>query len=449
MEKRPSERSHLLETPEASQSQKPLSERRRSRRTLVLAITFAAFIIANTIAVAFVLHGKSQSAQASGGEPTPTVPIPTSSIPIPMPPGSLYTVAAGSLARIDLRTSNTKWTLDEENAAMPLVLGNKLFFNGLDSSGSLLKAVSVSTGQTLWSSSQYPNGFLLGAGNMLYDSFCDFSSGSCSIDGINASNAALLWSYDLPHGNGWIALQNNVIYGVSYTSYFALNASTGAPIWQKDLLQYTDQESVMTPTISGNMLSFASCNTTKQSSGFPGCYLYAFDARTGNELWHMPSDESIMASPSILNGVVYAGTIQGTLYAVKGSTGATLWTAQAGGMVGQVTASGRTIYVEMLGSDGQSFSVEALDAVTHTVRWGGNGNQATTRPAPGSTIPLVQRFPASLLSAGPASHPFVLDHGLIYIQTGPNSIDVLLAFNGSLVKEFSVSSVSSFTVSIG
>src|SRR5260370_16239657 len=99
----------------------------------------------------------------------------------------------------------------------------------------------------------------------------------CHLYGISADTGARFWSYDLPQGNAWIALQNGVLYGVSYTSYFALNASTGVPLWQKSLLQYTDQEANMTPVVSGNVLSFASCNVTKQSRASPASYPYSFN----------------------------------------------------------------------------------------------------------------------------------------------------------------------------
>src|SRR5260370_9802945 len=106
---------------------------------------------------------------------------------------------------------------------------------------------------------------------MLYDNTCDLSAASdpCHLYGINASTGARLWSYDLPQGNAWIALQNGVLYGVSYTSYFALNASTGLPLWQRGLLRFTDQEANMTPLLTGTMLSFASCNLPKHSPRFP------------------------------------------------------------------------------------------------------------------------------------------------------------------------------------
>src|SRR5260370_40734570 len=101
---------------------------------------------------------------------------------------------------------------------------------------------------------------------MLYDSTWNLSaiSDPCHLYGISADTGARFWSYDLPHGHAWIALQNGMLYGVSYTSHFALNASTGVPLWQNSLLQYADQAANMTTVVSGTVLSLASCNAPKQ-----------------------------------------------------------------------------------------------------------------------------------------------------------------------------------------
>ncbi len=341
--------------------------------------------------------------------------------------GSLYTAAVGSLTRIDLQTDKVVWTIGATDPSPPLVLGQTLFFENQDSSNSFLEAASAEAGRRLWRSQQYPSGFLLGANNMLYDNTCDLSAASdpCHLYGINASTGARLWSYDLPQGNAWIALQNGVLYGVSYTSYFALNASTGLPLWQRGLLRFTDQEANMTPLVSGKMLSFASCNVTKQSSGFPGCYLYAFDAATGAELWHLSTTSSIQATPTMMDGVVYAGAVDGTIYAVNEQSGTRLWTASVGGTVGQLLSSAGMIYVEIIGSDGQP--------------------QPTDRSLLDTVIPDARHSPVSVLSGGPADNPCVLDHGVIYIHSNSNSIDVLSATDGNQVAEYTVTGVASLS----
>jgi hypothetical protein len=207
----------------------------------------------------------------------------------------------------------------------------------------------------------------------------------------------------------------------------------------------------MTPVVSGDVLSFASCNVTKQSPGASGCYLYAFNTGSGAELWHMHTNASIMAAPTIMNGVVYAGTFDGTLYAVDARSGKQLWSASTGGAIGQVLSSAGVVYVEALSSAGQTARILAYDAVTHENRWPQNGNAAIFN-MPGqparlsSAIQTTPYHPLAALSGGPTPYPFVLDHGLIYVHSDPEDINVINASNGSIVRRYPVSNIYGFSV---
>lgn len=445
------------------------SRRARFMRIFTMGVLLVIVMVGSVTATVLVLlytgHLGQAGANASSAMPTlvaaTTAPeLTTTSKSAPVVQGSLYTAEVGSLTRIDLRTGKVVWTMNASEPTAPLVMGKTLFFDNQDSANYFLESASVEAGKQLWRNAQYPNGFLLGTNNTLYDSTCNLyaTSDPCHLYGINASTGARLWSYDLPQGSTWIALQDGVLYGVSYTSYFALNASSGAPLWQKNLLRYTDQEANMTPVVSGNVLSFASCNVTKQSSGFPGCYLYAFNAGSGAELWHMPTTNAIQVTPAIMDGVIYAGTIDGIIYAVNEQNGAKLWTVSVGGTIGQLLSSAGLVYVEIRDADGQTSHMEALDAATHRILWGLNNSGAVFVPReqfasqelPNMTMPLVQRLPTSAFSGGPADNPFVLDNGLIYIHSGSNIVDALNASNGSQVAEYSVPGVDAiygFTVS--
>ena len=325
----------------------PSSKRGRGgfRRVFAMGLLLVMVMVGSVTATVLVLlytgHLGQVGATTSSSTPTlvaaTTMPGQTATpTPAAVIQGSLYTAEVGSLTRIDLRTGKVIWTMNAASPTAPFVMGKTLFFDNQESSNYFLESASVESGRQVWRSSQYPNGFLLGTNNTLYDSTCNVyaTSDPCHLYGVNASTGAQLWSYELPQGSTWIVLQNNVLYGVSYTSFFALNASTGSPLWQKNLLGYTDQEANMTPVLSGNVLSFASCNVTKQSSDFPGCYLYAFNAASGAELWHVPTTNAIQVTPTIMNGVVYAGAVDGTIYAVNEQSGAKLWTASVGGRWG-------------------------------------------------------------------------------------------------------------------
>ncbi len=411
---------------------------------LVSILLIGGLLLANLFTTRFGFHTTSPLKPANPSKVA--LPDPTAT-PISARAGSLYTVATGSLTRIDLQTAQTVWTINATSPATPLVMDNSIFFDNEDSSNPFLEAIDGKTGQQLWRSSKYPNGFLLGSEHTLYDSTCDpFTTiNPCVLYSINARNGATIWSYNLPNGNAWIALQDGVLYGVSYTSYFALNAANGVPIWQQNLLNYTDQEANMTPVVSGDVLSFASCNVTKQSTGFAGCYLYAFNTHNGKELWHMPTTNSIEATPTIMAGVVYAGTIEGTIYAVSEKNGQQIWTVTPGGTIGQLVATADTLYVEVIESDGQTLHIVALNTATHTPRW---GLSSLTVPSTARQL-LVAGEPHAPTSAGPASHPFVLAQGLIYIQSGPDVVSVIRSSDGSDVTQYTLkgsNSIYGFTV---
>lgn len=398
----------------------------------------ALLLLFGALAAAITLNPGHSAAHASGGAPTPTLTVGT---PGQLrPTGSLYPTTTTSLTRVDLRTGQAIWTIPADYPSAPLVPGQMLIFENQDSANPLLEAVSTTNGAKIWSTTHYASGILVGSNTVLFDSSCDLSalSDPCHLYGISTRTGQQLWSYDLPQGDAWTALQNGVLYGVSNTSYFALKASTGAVIWQQDLPSNTQQEANMTPVISGNLLSFATCYVGKLNGSFAGCYLYAFSTATGTELWHATTASSMQATPTILNGVIYAGTIDGTLSAFNAQDGTSLWSTRTGGAVAQVTGDAGTIYAEAAGSDGTTFQMEAFSTTTHTPLWGLLSDSNTTAL-------LAEHTPRS---AGLATHSFVLAQGLIYFESTSTAVTILQASNGNQVMQCTLNqaTISGFAV---
>ena len=52
-------------------------------------------------------------------------------------------------------------------------------------------------------------------------------------------------------------------------------------------------------------------------------YIYALDANTGALVWRSYNTGS--GSPTVANGVLYAGSMDTNLYALNASTGAPIW----------------------------------------------------------------------------------------------------------------------------
>ena len=57
--------------------------------------------------------------------------------------------------------------------------------------------------------------------------------------------------------------------------------------------------------------------------------LYALKASTGAKLWSFATNAPMSSSPAVANGVVYVGSDDYNLYALKASTGAKLWSYAA------------------------------------------------------------------------------------------------------------------------
>lgn len=53
--------------------------------------------------------------------------------------------------------------------------------------------------------------------------------------------------------------------------------------------------------------------------------LYALDAKTGEKLWSYPAGGFVISSPAVANGVVYIASDVAILYALDARTGAKLW----------------------------------------------------------------------------------------------------------------------------
>ncbi len=101
-------------------------------------------------------------------------------------------------------------------------------------------------------------------------------------------------------------------------------------------------------------------------------YLYAIDAGTGSELWRFKTQSWIESSAAVTGGVVYVGSDDGGLYALDADTGSKLWVhnARYGVRSSPAIADGKVYF-----GTGE-FKVYALNAQTGEIIWdfeaGGN-----------------------------------------------------------------------------
>lgn len=165
--------------------------------------------------------------------------------------------------------------------------------------------------------------------------------------------------------------------------------------------------------------------------------LYAFNAQTGTQLWAAPTGSNINCSPAVANGIVYIGSYDGKLYAFNAQTGTQLWAAPAGNAIASPpTVVGGVVYV---GSEDDN--LYAFNAQTGSLLWSApTDDEIFSSPAVTGGVAYVGTFGGKLYAFNSqtgaqlwsvttgsriVSSPTVVD-GIVYI----GSLDgKLYAFN--------------------
>jgi outer membrane protein assembly factor BamB len=190
-----------------------------------------------------------------------------------------------------------------------------------------------------------------------------FSSNDGNVYAVDATTGALIWQKQLPA----MAVANSpaVVNGILYIGasryLYALNASTGANVWR-----FSTGNTVNTrPAVANGIVYFGSNDHR----------VYAVNATTGASIWSYTTGNYVTASPAIANGMVYIGSQDRYFYALNASTGTFVWKY---GIMAAVTTSAavanRRVYVSENG-------VYALDATTGALLWSQPGLRSLVGPA--------------------------------------------------------------------
>jgi len=300
--------------------------------------------------------------------------------------------------------------------------------NGLNPFENVLNPASVHRLGVRWShnfgddsfGTAVVNGIVyVGCGNTLY--------------ALNASTGALLWQYasafsDAAYG-AWPAVADGIVYfgsGYPDDTIYALNARTGALMWK-----YTTLNAVhSSPAVADRVVYVSSSDGN----------LYALDANTGTLLWsYFIADPT---SPAVANGVVYIGALVTGTFALDAMTGNLLWQAPPYGYSSPVVADG-TVYI---GSNNNN--LWALNAVTGATLWsyttGGFVAQTTAvmngrvyTPANDENLYALDANTGTLvwkykISNGVVSSP-VAANGVIYIGSVNGTLYAFHALSGTLL----------------
>ena len=194
---------------------------------------------------------------------------------------------------------------------------------------------------------------------------------------LNASTGAKLWQNAA--GTDYTtspAVANGVVY-IGDQVVHALYASNGSELWNYTTGNYDVGSS---PTVANGVV-YVGASTE-------GNTLFALNANNGTLLWNYTMGYDV-SNPAVANGVVYAGGWNGTFYALNASTGATLWQNAMGdtGKFTSVTVANGVIYVGRLG---RSYTgVYALDANDGTKLWNSTTLSVDSDPAVANGVVYV------------------------------------------------------------
>lgn len=402
--------------PHMKQVQPSAQKHRRSTYTRFLEILVASLILMVLVGSMALIFKAKQPSTGHGGSSTTAGQTKT---PSAIDETGLYVTTTSGIDRISLQTSRIIWHMPVDYAGQPWIMDGMVFYSYQTAGNNYIGAANVVTGKEIWHKNYGMSQYLQGAHGVLYENSCvvkNIVTGTedCSIYAIKASNGEQLWSYPTPLGSAWLTVQNGLVYAVSYTQVFALDAATGKPIWQKTLLKYPDQEANMTPVVSGNTMYFASCNATKKSPAFGGCYFFAFNASNGAELWHRAVNSTSISSVVAADGAVYFASAEGTIYVLSAQiqAGTIVRTCNTGGaLLVPLVAGQGTLYAQIELASGKAIRLLALVGTACSILWSKD---------------LPDYYPG-----WPA-----LDNGLIYTIVGQHNVEAFHTTDGSLATSY-------------
>jgi outer membrane protein assembly factor BamB len=185
----------------------------------------------------------------------------------------------------------------------------------------------------------------------------------------DAATGAPLWSLQADGAVGAPTVANGHIYvQTNNHELYSLDPASGDIIWR---VRYDGDDGNAGPAVSGTRLFLTTDN---------GDVVEAHDTTTGSLLWTTPIDDHAVGSPSAVDGLVFAGTLNGTLYALDETTGDVAWQAAAAAGIESTPAVARGIVY----AGDNNGDLHAWDEITGTELW-----TAHTDRAFGLSSPIV------------------------------------------------------------
>ena len=334
------------------------------------------------------------------------------------------------LHAIDIKTGEVRYTLDSYRH-LPTVADGVLYYGGKDGEG--LHAMDLATRKDNW---VFKEGGGAGPSPVIHNGVVYFGGGTDSTPA--GGGKGYLFAVDVKTGKekwrfegGSVsapALGDGIIYflggetiwradvGDFHGLLYAVDLETGKEVWHVEPHSAQDQSGSFGDPVYYDGLVYSA--TSYNAYLGPG-HLYAFDAKTGKEIWNKTTDDELWdpSTPVAYNGSIYLAASapryppgqqeESPLYVFDAKTGAAKWTFRARDYIGRPAISNGILYL------------------TSSMDVGNRGALYSIDPETGKQLDKVE-FEDAL-----GSSPVISD-GVIYVQGGsyePVLEDVLIAIS--------------------
>lgn len=310
----------------------------------------------------------------------------------------------GNLYALDARTGGERWrfTASAGVSSSPAVTADAVFFTALDGS---IYAVSRRDGRLRWrvgtgplaplpwgyeGTDYYASSPVVGGG------LAFAGSGDGHVYALDAESGRERWRF---RTGGRVRSSPALVDGTLYVGSFdgilyALDARTGAERWR----HATEGTTLLSANFGYDRRSIQSSPAVVNGVVYVGSRdgsLYALSARDGSRRWRYAHDATSWAisSPSVRDSVVYEGSSDGHFFhTLRASDGRELWRVVSEHSVwASPVAAGPIVYIAEGGYDARGAGlVRALDAATGEERWRYRvGGGVLSSPAVGDGILIV------------------------------------------------------------
>lgn len=258
----------------------------------------------------------------------------------------------GYLYALDTATGTLKWEKKLKTNLLPALNDGLIATDGIvyAGSGMGLCALKALTGEEQWCNKEWSQAEGCTATLSLKNNILIGHAHWGALYANNATTGKLLWKRSndgLRHRSASAAMINDLIFLISDTSFFILEAQTGQTLVRKELGYNVNVTS--TPLVTGKEIIFGTADRG----------IVALDRETLNEKWNFQTDPALIysapyvktpsptveTSPILCGNTVFVGASDGTIYALHSSTGKLLWKHATGAPIfGSLSASGNALY---------------------------------------------------------------------------------------------------------